>query len=237
MRKRKAAAYIGVIASLIAISIVTPLVIETLSREIERRIRKGGMEEETYAETESVDELAALTLEEVSEEEESESIRPGKDASKAASSPENGIIPDEVPYYEEPVFSSKEEEDAANKKAYEQMEEKLLTAEQAASSYRKNFHPEYDELKSGLMNAFISGREDLFYEEIANYCFGHYNTSFQIRMVRFDALLEDTDEKMTVILEFFTEGDLKNDSYIPDLKLCTYNKKTKAFVFFSGAGR
>lgn len=142
-------------------------------------------------------------------------------------------IPDES-YYDEPVYASKEEEDAANKKAYTDMTKILLSASQAADEYRKDFDPVYDELVGGLMNAFIAGREQIFYEDIADYCFGRYNTSHHVGMVRFDALIENTDEKETVILEFFTDEAMQNELLVPDLAYCSYNKKTEAFVFFTG---
>ena len=241
MKKKKAAAYLTVIAALISLSIVTPLVIETISGHIAHRIRNKETETEKTSESVTEDGMTDISAE---DESESLSSPPGS-VKKAASSNEPGkksgsegdtVIVDSN-YYEEPFYESREQEDAANKKAYEDMEGRLSTLSEAAGTYRKNFNPVYDELINGLMNAFISGREQVFYDDIADYCFGHYNTSYQIRAVRFDALLEDTPEKTTVILEFFTQEDLEDDRRIPDLKLCTYNKKTEAFTFFQGAGR
>ena len=243
MKKKKAAAYLTVIASLLALSIVTPLVINTVSDTIAGWIRSSEKETETD-ETERLtgDELTELSMETESDHTDMEG---SEGVSGGASHPDHGKTLDEEErtiiledtYYEEPMYSSASEEDAANKRTYQDMTEKLLSLSEASETYRKNFHPGYDELKAGLMNAFISGREEQFYEDLANYCFGHYNTSYQIRKVRFDALIEETNERQTVILEFFTAEDLKNERYIPDLKLCTYNKQTQAFVFFSGAGR
>ena len=242
MRKKKAAGYLAVIASLIALSIVTPLVITTVSDHITGWIRSS--EEETEInETErmSEDGMAALIVETESEADDDISSFPddmpsGKESAGKAGRSDQTIIIDS-PAYEEPVYDSAGAEDAANQKAYQDMTERLLSLSEAARTYKDHFHPSYDELLPGLMNEFIAGLEDQFYEELSSYCFGHYNTSYQIKRVRFDALLEDTEERKTVILEFFTEGDLKNESYVPDLKLCTYNNLTQAFVFFSGAGR
>ena len=115
------------------------------------------------------------------------------------------------------------------------MKQKLKSKEEAADDYRRSFDPVYDELVSGLMSSFISGREQAFYADLADFCFGRYNTSKHIAMVRFCARTEETDEKETVILELFTDEDLLNDLGIPNLYYCTYNKKTQAFVFFAGA--
>ena len=82
-----------------------------------------------------------------------------------------------------------------------------------------------------------NGQEQFFYEDLANYCFGHYNTTFEIYKVRFDAILEDTAEKMTVILEFFTKEDLTDEMHTPDLAVCSYMKANRAFVFFQSDGR
>ena len=241
MRKKKAAAYLTVIASLLALSIVTPLIINTVSDTIAGRIRASEKETEGFeTEEQADDELTALSGE-IESEGTGRSDHLSGGSTQSSGGREQGqkdqtIIIDE-PYYDEPFYDSSEEEDAANKKVYQDMTEKLMSLSEASQTYRKNFNPVYDELKGGLMNSFISGRENLFYEEIANYCFGHYNTSYQIVKVRFDAMLEDTAESQTVILEFFTAQDLKSERYVPDLKLCTYNKKTQAFVFFSGAGR
>ena len=241
MKKKKTAIYLGVIASMIALSIVTPLIINAATSYIVERLQKAERETETERSTDfAVDEVAALTVETESEtnEESNPPSQEHKNTQQGNGERDRGKdIIVEGGFYDEPVYASQEEEDAANAKAYQDMTERLLSLSEAASTYRKNFNPEYDELKAGLMNAFISGREEIFYEDISNYCFGHYNTSYQIRKVRFDALIEDTDERQTVILEFFTAEDLKNESYVPDLKLCTYNKKNEAFVFFAGAMR
>ena len=113
----------------------------------------------------------------------------------------------------------------------------LKTEAEAAAQYRSTFSPVYDELEEGLMNRFLYGQEQFFYEDLANYCFGHYNTTFEIYKVRFDAMLEDTAEKMTVILEFFTKEDLTDEMHTPDLAVCSYIKANRAFVFFQSDGR
>ena len=252
MKKKKAAGYLAVIASLIALSIVTPLVISTVSGYIAGRIRKADTEEaaelpddqedpeDAGASDAADEELTQLSVETEDDEEENipqaEAVAPSKETQKEGTEKSDTIIIEDT-YYDEPWYDSQEEEDAANQKTYQDMTEKLQTMAEASETYRRNFNPIYDELKSGLMNSFISGREQQFYDDIGNYCFGHYNTSYQIKKVRFDALLEDTSEQTTVILEFFTERDLSDEDHVPDLKLCTYNKKTQAFVFFAGAGR
>ena len=53
----------------------------------------------------------------------------------------------------------------------------------------------------------------------------------------FDALIENTEEKETVILEFFTDEAMLDQTRVPDLVYCSYNKKTEAFVFFTGPGK
>ena len=243
MKKRKAAAYIGVIASLIALSIVTPLLISSASDFIAGKIRKSETEKieetETVAEREERPEALA-GYESLYLESESEENTPGRrpSAVKTENSPAKAssfgqVIADED-YYDEPVYDTREEEDAANKEAYEDMEERLLSASEAAALYRKNFNPVYDELSAGLMNLFISGREQTFYEDIANYCFGRYNTTSHIAMVRFDAMTERSESKETVILEFFTDEALTDESKVPDLAYCSYNKRTLSFVFFTG---
>ena len=255
MKKKKAASYLLVIASLIAISITTPLLISSVSGYIAGKIRGEDTEAESETVTESdqseavseyAPEYAQLSLEEESEDKSpadrsdtSPAERPdaGKTSSQDKTQASDGIIVVDEDFYDEPVYDTPEEEDAANRKAYEDMNRRLLSASEAADAYRKDFNPVYDELAGGLMNAFINGREQIFYEDIANYCFGRYNTTCHIGMVRFDALIENTEEKETVILEFFTDEAMLDQTRVPDLVYCSYNKKTEAFVFFTGAGK
>lgn len=253
MKRRKTFRYLIVILSLIALSVGSPLVIRAVSGYIAGKIR-GQETAETMADTEEVlregDSQQQTTELTVGSEEEPESgyqsqLRPGSGHGQIRANSGDGVDHDrngeqtivEENSYEEPMYRSREEEAAANRRAWQDMTEKLLSMSEAAAAYRKNFNPVYDELKSGLMNAFVSGREQIFYEDIADYCFGHYNTTQTISMVRFDALVEDTQEKMTVIIEFFTAEDLLEETGIPDLAYCTYNKKTEAFVFFTNAVR
>ena len=256
MKRRKTARYLVVILSLVALSVVSPLMIRAVSAYIAGKIRgREALREinETGGETEEAqtvsgvyeitgndeDDYTQLTMETEKETEPGNQRRlhagAGHGQTSENSAGEMTVIEENT--YDEPVFRTQEEEDAANRSTWQDMTEKLLSLSEAAARYRKDFNPVYDELKSGLMNAFISGREQIFYEDIADYCFGHYNTEHPIGMVRFDALVEDTQEKMTVILEFFTAQDLLEDTGIPDLAYCTYNKKTEAFIFFTNARR
>ena len=68
MKKKKTAIYLGVIASMIALSIVTPLIINAATSYIVERLQKAEMETETERTTDfAVDEVAALTVETESE--------------------------------------------------------------------------------------------------------------------------------------------------------------------------
>lgn len=250
MKRKKIAGYLLVIMALIMLSLVTPLVIKSISGYITQRIRGSDASSETETETDNgainepgggpADEDAQLFLEGESEGSQGTGHKTaGSSDTGRASRGEKvlaqGVTIDDTPGYEEPFYDTPEEEEQANQAAYEDMQQKLSTATQAALTYRQNFNPVYDELRSGIMNAFISGREAIFYEDIANYCFGRYNTTKLILKVRFDAITEDTEEKMTVILEFFSAGDMADENRVPDLAYCSYNKRTEAFVFYSNA--
>ena len=136
--------------------------------------------------------------------------------------------------YEEPVYQDKEEEDRANRKAYEEMQTALKSLKDASDEYARNFHPVYEELSKGLMNAFLSGREKAFYRDLSSYCFGRYNTTSRVGRVRFCTLTEKDDQKERMILEIFTEGSSSDEDQIPDLTYCTYNRSSQAFIFSQG---
>ena len=252
MKKKKAVRYLVVIFSLLAISITAPFLISAVSDYIVSRISGQG-QEDTESETDGdvSDETVEETVTEIGIEPESgkgtETVQAGNAGNSNGGSLKPGVghKTSEEPdadvsysgYYDAPVYASQEEEDAANAQAYREMETALKTQEEAVKEYRDGFNPTYEELSSGMMSRFILGREQDFYDSLANFCFGHYNTTLQISRIRFDAVLEDTDERMLVILEFFSRDDRKGLAYIPDLALCSYNKETKAYTFFRGSGR
>ena len=258
MKKKRILQYLAVITSLVALSITTPLVIRSASGWIVKRVtarnqsteiegtEESGQEPDTH-ETEIDTEEAVSEYGEQQEKEEETPGGPGpadEPEIRQEAEPENverekkqTEQSDANGYYEPPEYASREDEKLADEEAYEAMREKALSEGEAASAYRASFSPVYDELEEGMMNQFISGKEQLFDRELANYCFGHYNTTHEIVMVRFDALLEDTGTRATAILEFFTREDLGNALHTPDLALCTHNRKTNAFVFFQSSGR
>lgn len=234
MKKKKVSLYLAAICSLLALSIITPVLISNGAHFIAGKI---GSPRQTESETSSSPGMEEISLGlEAESGQENVKIRAG---SAAGENPETkpSAVNDgaDLNFYNEPEYASKEEEDAANEKAYKDMKQKLRSKEEAANDYREEFDPVYDELVSGLMSSFISGREQAFYTDLADFCFGRYNTAHHIAMVRFCARTEETNEKETVILELFTDEDLLNDLGIPNLYYCTYNKKTQAFVFFAGA--
>ena len=236
MKKKKAVWYLSVIASLLVLSIVTPLMIRSLSRLIVSKISR----KETDLQTESGPDIT----ETVDTEDIAEAVLPETEPYKTTLKPgsgHTGLNEDQTEadpgLYHAPSYASQAEEDEANRLTYEDMTVVLKTEEEAAAQYRSTFSPVYDELEEGLMNRFLYGQEQFFYEDLANYCFGHYNTTFEIYKVRFDAMLEDTAEKMTVILEFFTKEDLTDEMHTPDLAVCSYIKANRAFVFFQSDGR
>ena len=236
MKKKKAVWYLSVIASLLVLSIVTPLMIRSLSRLIVSKISR----KETDLQTESGTDIT----ETVDAEYITETIEPETESYKTTLKPGIGHTSlnekqteADPGLYHAPSYASQAEEDEANRLTYEDMTVVLKTEAEAAAQYRSTFSPVYDELEEGLMNRFLYGQEQFFYEDLANYCFGHYNTTFEIYKVRFDAMLEDTAEKMTVILEFFTKEDLTDEMHTPDLAVCSYMKANRAFVFFESDGR
>jgi len=237
MKKKKAAWYLSVIASLLVLSIVTPLMIRSLSRLIVSKISRKETELQTETESDIREGTGSEDITEAGEPE----TEPYKTILKPGSGhPDLSEELTEVAdpgLYHAPSYASQAEEDEANRHAYEDMTAVLKTEEEAAAQYRSSFSPVYDELEEGLMSRFLTGQEQFFYEDLANYCFGHYNTTFEIYKVRFDALLEDTAEKMTVILEFFTKEDLTDEMHTPDLAVCCYMKANRAFVFFQSDGR
>ena len=243
MKKKKAAWYLFVIASLLVLSIVTPLMIRSLSRLIVSRI--GRKETDLQTETNFQTEQDLDISEAGGTEDITEASKPETESYKTTLKPgsgHTGLNEDQTEaadpgLYHAPSYASQAEEDEANRLAYEDMTAVLKTEEEAAAQYRAAFSPVYDELEEGLMSRFLSGQEQFFYEDLANYCFGHYNTTFEIYKVRFDAMLEDTAEKMTVILEFFTKEDLSDEMHTPDLAVCSYMKANRAFVFFQSNGR
>ena len=243
MRKKKIVYYLTMIASLLALSVVTPLIIGTISGHIAEKIRGRPKEEQSEAinyETETDGEgMATISAEteKASDISPSGPVKTTRESEKTgAEGKSNMAVSQEVSYYDEPVYKTQEEEDAANARAYRDMTEKLKTLSEAAAEYKEHFDPAYDELKPGIMNTFIAGREGSFYEAIADYCFGRYNTTKVIALVRFDAVAEDTDEKMTVILEFFSVDEMRDDSRIPSITYCSYNKTTDAFIFYESGG-
>ena len=236
MKKKKAVWYLSVIASLLVLSIVTPLMIRSLSRLIVSKISR----KETDLQTESGPDIT----EAVDTEDIAEAVLPETEPYKTTLKPGIGHTSlnekqteADPGLYHAPSYASQAEEDEANRLTYEDMTVVLKTEAEAAAQYRSTFSPVYDELEEGLMNRFLYGQEQFFYEDLANYCFGHYNTTFEIYKVRFDAMLEDTAEKMTVILEFFTKEDLTDEMHTPDLAVCSYMKANRAFVFFQSNGR
>ena len=237
MKKKKAVWYISVIASLLVLSIVTPLMIRSLSRLIVSKISRKETELHTEAGSDIRESRGNEDITEAGEPE----TEPYKTTLKLGSGHlglhEKQTEAADPGSYHAPSYASQEEEDEANRHAYEDMTAVLKTEEEAAAQYRASFSPVYDELEEGLMSRFLTGQEQFFYEDLANYCFGHYNTTFEIYKVRFDALLEDTAEKMTVILEFFTKEDLTDETHTPDLAVCSYMKANRAFVFFQSDGR
>ena len=258
MKKKRIIQYLAVITSLIALSVVTPLIIRSASDWIVKRVtaRNRGPEIDETPDTPMTEKDTEEAVSENGEQQENEAEETqgrteqetDPDVFPETKSPETkpGTVAQtekqtgsagEPGYYNPPEYASREDEGRANEEAYEVMREKVLSEGEAAAAYREAFSPAYDELTEGLMKQFISGNEKLFYAELANYCFGHYNTTHEIAMVRFDALLEDTGTKTTVILEFFTREDVGNALHTPDLALCTYNRNTNAFVFFQSAGR
>ena len=237
MKKRKAAWYLAVIASLLILSIVTPLMIRSLSRLIVSKIgrKEPQLQTETEPELWEDGETEDLTETDIPETEPYKTtLKPGSGHEDPEGNRSEAADPG---LYHAPSYASQAEEDEANRLAYEDMTAVLKTEEEAAAQYRAAFSPVYDELEEGLMSRFLSGQEQFFYEDLANYCFGHYNTAFEIYKVRFDAMLEDTAEKMTVILEFFTKEDLSDEMHTPDLAVCSYMKANRAFVFFQSNGR
>ena len=238
MKRKKAAAILLVTGSLLALSVVSPLVITAVTGQIAQRIRGGAgnaLETETEEAAGKSTEAAMASVTLAAEE----ATSAGKDGeSPEIRKKENAAIPgktsdfaDEV-FYDEPVYESREEEDKANRQAWEDMNDRLLSLSQAADKYREDFHPSYEELKNGMMNSFISGREEAFYEGAADYCFGRYNSDCEIAVIRFDAILPDTPGRTTAVLEFFTPDDLEDPDHVPDISLCTYNEVSRAFVFY-----
>ena len=146
MKKKKAAGYLAVIASLIALSIVTPLVISTVSGYIAGRIRKADTEEaaelpddqedpeDAGASDAADEELTQLSVETEDDEEENipqaEAVAPSKETQKEGTEKSDTIIIEDT-YYDEPWYDSQEEEDAANQKTYQDMTEKLQTMAEA----------------------------------------------------------------------------------------------------------
>ena len=252
MKKKRILQYLAVITSMVALSIATPLVIRSASDWIVRRVSARNRAPETEETEETGQEIDIPVTEndteeavsEYGEQEEKETqegpepeIHPETKTGKAGRVEKETERTDAPGYYEPPVYASGEDEKLADKAAYEIMREKVMSEGEAANAYRDSFSPVYDELEEGMKDRFISGKEQLFHKELANYCFGHYNTTHEIVMVRFDALLEDTGTRATAILEFFTRDDLGNALHIPDLALCTHNRNTNAFVFFQSSGR
>ena len=243
MRKKKIAFYLTMIVSLLALSVVTPLIIGSISSHIAEKIRGRPKEEQSETPDTEPDTdgegMATISAEADKPEDTSPSGQgktPRAGEKKAAGKESDPIIRQEVSYYDEPVYKTQEEEDAANARAYQDMTEKLKALSEAAMDYRERFDPAYDELKPGIMNAFIAGREGAFYEAIADYCFGRYNTTKVIALVRFDAVTEDTEEKTTVILELFSADEVRDDTRIPSIAYCSYNKTTDAFIFYECGG-
>ena len=238
MRKKKTAMYLLVITSLLAMSVVLPLLINAFSGYVAGKIRQmpDGVEKMTESADrgDGTDHTVNIAADETERADPPSVMSDEKPASGAGAPDDKDTIVD-VPYFDEPIYDSAKEESAANEKAYEDMTERLSSLSEAASAYRERFHPSYEELNSGLMNEFISGKENLFYEEIANYCFGHYNTTHPVERVRFLAVTEDTEERTTVVLEFYTSKSAADEFSVPDLAYCTYNKNTQAFVFFTSA--
>ena len=236
MKKKKAVWYLSVIASLLVLSIITPLMIRSLSRLIVSKISRKETDLQTESGTDITETVVAEYITETIEpetESDKTTLKPGighKKKKKKQTEADPGL-------YHAPSYASQVEEDEANRLTYEDMTVVLKTEAEAAAQYRSTFSPVYDELEEGLMNRFLYGQEQFFYEDLANYCFGHYNTTFEIYKVRFDAMLEDTAEKMTVILEFFTKEDLTDEMHTPDLAVCSYIKANRAFVFFQSDGR
>ena len=236
MKKKKAVWYLSVIASLLVLSIVTPLMIRSLSRLIVSKISRKETDLQTESGTDITETVDAEYITETTEletESYKTTLKPGighTSLNEKQTEADPGL-------YHAPSYASQAEEDEANRLTYEDMTVVLKTEAEAAAQYRSTFSPVYDELEEGLMNRFLYGQEQFFYEDLANYCFGHYNTAFEIYKVRFDALLEDTAEKMTVILEFFTKEDLTDEMHTPDLAVCSYMKANRAFVFFQSNGR
>ena len=237
MKKKKAVWYLSVIASLLVLSIVTPLMIRSLSRLIVSKISRKETELQTETEQDIREGSGNEDITEAGEPETEPyktTLKPGSGHLGLSEEQTEAADPG---LYHAPSYASQAEEDEANRHAYEDMTAVLKTEQEEAAQYRAAFSPVYDELEEGLMSRFLSGQEQFFYEDLANYCFGHYNTTFEIYKVRFDALLEDTAEKMTVILEFFTKEDLADETHTPDLAVCSYMKANRAFVFFQSDGR
>ena len=136
MKKRKAAWYLAVIASLLILSIVTPLMIRSLSRLIVSKIgrKEPQLQTETEPELWEDGETEDLTETDIPETEPYKTtLKPGSGHEDPEGNRSEAADPG---LYHAPSYASQAEEDEANRLAYEDMTAVLKTEEEAAAQYR-----------------------------------------------------------------------------------------------------